>query len=321
MQLRCFFLLLFCVFLLSCRKEKPNSIDHSLIDTGSSDKLNDLLVHDSILYACGGLRTERGFVLKSENDVWTNVLSVSGRSIHSLALSAESKLWAGGEFLTLYNSSNGNNWNSCDLGNQVPFHEEDRPIIRKIDFLADTSISFVGGENLGEGIIYRNVQSNSNWNFHFLQHEIRDVEWVDSEHGIIAGHGILAHVNSALEPTTFSGEDFEFYTGIEKNEFGIMVAITQSGKVFFSNNNGYQWQSVETHLIDHFQSIALNDIEYADGKFVVCGNSGLILFSDDGITWREFQLKDELNLYSVCFYNNQCYFTSDNGKIVVTKIN
>jgi photosystem II stability/assembly factor-like uncharacterized protein len=305
------------LMLLGCRKESENVLTTETIQTGYEGKINDIEVNDFRTIVCGGIRGVEGVILEKEVDseTWVVKYKQPQRSFYSLLVSISGEIWCGGEFLYIVKSDALDNWTHFSLDDQVPFHEEDRPSIRKMVNTEISSFSFVGGENLGEGVLYRSNDDGENWQFDFMQHELRDLCWLNPNHGIIVGHGILAHVDSSLQIQSYSGNNYEFYTGIEKDNSGNLIVITQSGTMFFSNNQGYEWQKLETNLNGNYQSIALNDIEIRDGNYVVCGNSGIALFSTNGINWNEFQIENESNLYSVTLHQNQCYFTSDQGKI------
>jgi hypothetical protein len=275
------------------------------------------------MYTCGGTRADVGFILSAEissDGDFQEVFSLSDYSIYSLGVSPNGTLWSGGEFLKIHTSSNGVQWSALELGAQVPFHEQDRPAIRKFEIISDQEILFVGGENLNEGIIYHSSNSGVSWTFRFDQHEFRDLCSLDGSSFFVAGHGILSGFDSSLDYINAPEVNYEFFKGIENNEAGTLVAITQSGQIKSSFDSGQTWETYQSSSNQSLSSISLNDIEYSNGIYVICGNSGRIFFSSDGTNWSSYQLWDAPNLYSAAIYNSKCYFTSDNGKIFVTEI-
>ncbi|MDZ4752237.1 MAG: hypothetical protein SGI87_11510 [Flavobacteriales bacterium] len=315
-------LLFGCIVSLSCNHKLHNQIDYEVFLTGYNVRLNDAIISDSVWTIVGGIRGEEGKIIRSKDqgNTWNEIYSIQGKSLYSIIWDTHNLVWVGGEYITLLKSENTVDWEAIDFGSQLPFHEEDRPSIRSISVPFENTISFVGGENLGEGIIYRSTDSGEHWQFEFFQHELRDCLWINENLVIAAGHGALFRADTSFTQIQNPNTNYAFHTSLNRMNEELIICADQSGKIIVTEDAGLSWQEVLNNRISPLLDLGYNDVDSIEEMAVACGNGGLISFSRDGKQWRNYFIRNEPNLYSVQLHENKCYFTSDEGKIFVTEI-
>lgn len=98
-----------------------------------------------------------------------------------------------------------------------------------------------------------------------------------------------------------------------RDSIGRMVALSDEGYLFYSED-GESWVAA-----DRITTSAVNDLVYADGKFVAVGN--VAYYSEDGITWTEGVWAGNTNIVAnaitygdglfVAVGNNRTFYSND----------
>jgi photosystem II stability/assembly factor-like uncharacterized protein len=87
-----------------------------------------------------------------------------------------------------------------------------------------------------------------------------------------------------------------------------------------SKDNGNTWNLIKLYLTNE----SLNSIAYENNTFVVVGNEGNILVSNDGTKWNSIKpFQDSIfdSLYSIAYGDNAFVAVGDFGAIVVSHDN
>ena len=97
----------------------------------------------------------------------------------------------------------------------------------------------------------------------------------------------------------------------------LIVAVGEESSIYTSTN-GTDWS--HTDLSVELSSIELNKVEWLNDQFVVVGDSGTVLFSDDGVTWDaqstgtgDYLIDVDWNGTLYVAASNLNYFTSTDG--------
>jgi len=308
------------VLLVSCQKEKAETLESRIVPTGILARINDIeIINDSLWIACAGNRESQGYFLQSLDGgvSWSHVSSPHPKSIYCIDFLPNGFGIAGGDFLDLWITHDfGQNWNFYWLGSQVPFNEEDRPGVRDILLVNDSVWTFCGGENLGEGVIYRTTNSGQSWNFSFHQHEFRSTAMSSQGEIVTAGHGKVISYATGLSDIQYSGFKDGFITGLSAADNNTMVACTFEGRIVNSKDGGMNWN--ETIDMNRYfrKRINWNDV-ICEGSYCTCvGTDGHLAMSYDyGVSWKLLKIQEEKNLISAEIYSNKIIAGDSEGNI------
>ncbi|MEY3398907.1 MAG: Photosynthesis system assembly factor [Bacteroidota bacterium] len=280
--------------------------------TGVNMRVNDIWQGEDTIWVCGGTRGQEGFILYStdQGSSWVNCLTQGERSFYTIERDSAGIFWAGGEFLSIWRSPDGRNWSPLWLGDQVPFHEEDRPAIRQFQFAGGNKVYFAGGENLGEGVLFQSNDGGLNWEFIFKQHEFRDLV-LDAEAGIACGHGEILKFGNQLEDSFATQPDNDFYTGIVRWHDGFATCSSQG--VILESTDGISWNEWAKTPRLH-QSFVFNDISTNGNEVVACGMNGTLWTFSHG-SWNAYMVEDRPNLYQLYPAGDGFWAGSDNGTL------
>jgi photosystem II stability/assembly factor-like uncharacterized protein len=315
----CLFIAFSCL-LLSCKKEKAGDLQPSaiyILEDGV--RINGIqMLSDSVWLACGGIRNEYGVIYKSYNagSSWKKVFTTNESSIYSIELNEQHKGLAGGDFLRMWQTNDaGETWHFYWLADQVPINEEDRPAIRDIQFVSDSTWYFCGGENLYKGVFYHTENAGATWDFLSIEHELRSVVPISKYVIATTGHGGAFTWNqqsSNLERSDFKN-DFMMDATLLGN--GDLLACTEQGNVYRSKSGSY-WERIWKASRINYSS--WNGIAQRANDVLAVGNYGKILLgSAGGSEWREYALTDVGHLLAVEVWNKRFYIPTSDGRLLV----
>lgn len=100
--------------------------------------------------------------------------------------------------------------------------------------------------------------------------------------------------------------------------WGDSVSSSTGAVVFFrtilTSPEGSTWTVKSTITSSYY----LHSVAYGNGYFVICGELGLILVSQDAITWTTINTSTIFSLYSVIYGNGMFVAVGDAGKILTS---
>ncbi|MFN0032365.1 MAG: WD40/YVTN/BNR-like repeat-containing protein [Flavobacteriales bacterium] len=320
MKKYCFLTISIVVLILSCRKTDSTISPIEVSTVPKSVRINDLqIINDSLWYACGGVRDMEGHIFKSTDagKTWSVFTNEFSKSIYCIHFPTPEIGMAGGDFLHLWRTTDGGNtWEFQWLADQVPLHEEDRPAIRDLQMLSPVDFHFCGGENLGEGVIYETHNGGENWNFEFMQHEMRTLAVGEGYNVVAGGHGAAFHFADSLSSIEQSDFENDFITDLVHAYADDFYAASYNGAIYRSEDNGHTWTEIFDSNSFAQKRINWNAIHLVSGLITVVGNGGWIVQSEDaGANWQLLRLDNEDNLYCIAALNEQLWTGSDNGKL------
>jgi len=94
-----------------------------------------------------------------------------------------------------------------------------------------------------------------------------------------------------------------------------LVAVGESGKIMFSGN-AVTW--VEAFIDGDDINESIIDVAYGNGMLIAITASGIILTSDDGLTWVQQSVTVNETLFSIVFINSNFVISGQNGTLRVS---
>lgn len=305
--------------IFSCKKdEKAHKFE--VANVGVDMRLNDVILTSSgEMLACGGVRDVSGSFFRSEDGgvSWSGQEGMAEQSIYAIEMIDDLRGWAGGGFLNLWKTGDGGQtWSNHWIGLDVPFDENERPAIKKFQFLSDSTFFFVGGDNYTKGVVYSTVDAGDNFEFKFLHNEMLGIHMTDKDHGIICGYGRLLTTNSGMQGWTDQNQTDDFYTGLVSfPDHYIICSLT--GSILKSETIFGPWEEVLEGNSWLSWKRSFNDIYKDENCVVAVGNDGYFAVSDDaGLSWNSYELSEPVELFSVFIYDAKAWCASTDGNII-----
>jgi photosystem II stability/assembly factor-like uncharacterized protein len=314
------FLLLLLALLDSCKRENISPLSATSYYTGISARINEIqIIHDSLWVACAGIRNESGYFLHSTDSgkSWISQQTEFERSVYTLEIADNGQGLAGGDFLDLWTTDDfGKTWQYLWLGNEVPFNEEDRPGVRDISIINDSIWHFCGGENLGEGVIYRTVNAGNSWSFAFHQNEFRTIAQNVNNETVVGGHGKVLSFTDDVDQVMVSGFQDSFMTSMITTKRGEFIATCFDGKVIKSVDGGQVWIEIFDINRNFNKRINWNKIIIGDSIIACFGTRGFLALSyNQGKNWLIEKIDGDKNLLSGALLRDKILAGDSEGNI------
>lgn len=319
--------LIFLALAASCKKYSSTDVSPEYLYTGDNTNLYDVqFLSNDTGFACGGLRNEYGFVYKTVDagQTWSKTPVEYDFCAYSIFMLTSSTGWIGGDFARLYKTTDGGQTWPTDWfeSYELAFHESNRGAIKRIEYLGDSSIAFVGGQNYQVGNSYRSDDMGQTWGFDTLPHELRGISYFNKNIGMVCGFGYVGKTSNAGQ--TWQQLDFygDFFTGIAMLSENEVVACGNNGGIYKSTDGGNNWEEVISSNAVFGKRYAFNDLKFFDDKIgFAVGQSGLIVKSaDGGNSWALLDAGETSHLNALRFGNGKVYIAANNGKILVLDI-
>lgn len=312
---------LFCIIILiltGCRKKEELTSVQWISVEENIPVFSIHFINDSIGFACGGKRDVEGSIYKTENggDDWSKIYSTDyNRCLYSITFLNDSIGFAGGDYMHLLKTEDGGDtWNvNWFKGDELAFHEKNRPDIKGFHFVSNSTGYFVGGENYSAGGTYFTFDGGLTWEFDTVHHELNDVSFSSPDNGWVVGFGYAAEITNGTTITE-KAMPGDFYTGISYLEDDTYILVSNNGAILKYQNGDWNTIVKKNNMIK--QRKAFNDV-YFEGNFgYAVGNNGLCLISEDyGNSWKNFTLGKGNNLQMITCTNKFIFIGSSNGKI------
>lgn len=304
----------------SCRKHESEKKDYVVFDTGMDSPINAVLqTNDSTILACGGNYQRDGFILKSDNGSdWQQAPTFYGdKKIACINSGPHGVLYAGSELGYYYTSSDGGErWQIPWQNISVPFHEENRGLIKKFVFPTNNHIQFVSGRDLNIGNFYSSSDNGSSWQFDTLFNELNDLDYLNENEAWFCGHGYIGKLdNGRIEQFDFVGKDFVAVEIRTENE---ILLLSRKGKLYKSTEGGRKWDKT-WQISGAFQRRPyITDMHFIDETHgFICGKFGALFETfDGGDSWIQIEISEDLHLNNLSNYGNVLWAACDEGKVI-----
>lgn len=318
-------LLLFLVFILSsCNKDQQDlpAIQQSV---GRDVRLNDVIFLDNQRgFTCGGVKNEVGYIYKTIDggNTWTEIILEHDFGMHCLFFLNDTTAWLGGDYLHFYKTTDaGLTWEFQWLSDQVPENEEDRPVIRGIQFLDSENGYFVGGEYYNSGVVYHTTDGGQNWTWNFYENDLRDLHVLDCEQAMFCGHGLALESSNCDNQQTDLGLYNKFYVAVHQFDEENIVLAGNEGGIYRSSDGGESWNEIVNPNSLLGRRAYINSMNFDGHIGFATGNDGLLLYShDSGMSWEEYSLEGSPILLAVHSIGNKAWCSSIDGKIYTIEL-
>ena len=179
-------------------------------------------------------------------------------------------------------------------------HQTDQAI-RSYQQVTDLNIIAVGGDGFSLGMIFKSFDGGASWAYDTLEFELRDVHFIDTQHGFACGYGVLLKTEDAGLTWQFDASvrgDFFVSMDFPTSEIGYILG--SENKIYKTNNGGASWDKINNTPVI-LPSKSLTDIQFLNTQLgYVCGRSGLVWKTDDGgDTWKKFESFTDEDLLSI----------------------
>lgn len=312
-----------CISLTACKKYDRETITPDVLQVDGSTNLYGIqFLNDSLGYATGGIRNEVGYIFKTTDGglTWTKTTVDDNFCAYSVEFMDETTGWVGCDFAHLLKTiDGGQTWNTHWFqASELAFHEEHRPGIKQIQYIGDSTLAFVSGENYEIGNIYRSDDLGSSWSFDTLNHELHSLSYLNKDVGFVAGYGYMAKTSDGGQ--SFKQVDFEgdYFTGVAMLSTNDVVAVGNNGGIYKSSNGGQSFETVLSPNGAFGNRRAFHRLKFVDNAtgFAI-GQYGLIMKTmDSGNTWTLLEMDNEEHLNDLSFTNGKVLIAANGGKIL-----
>lgn len=262
---------------------------------------------------------EEGYVFHTKDAglTWSTFQTDEVSSLYALAFRDSLNGMAGGDRCFYWTTSDGGaSWHYQWLAAQVPFNGEDRPAIRDIQYVGDSTVLFCCGESFNKGVFYRSTDFGQNWQFDFYPHELRTI-LLSNQNGSaqVSGYGFGLSVSNNFGNSVTADLNGQYIVASvpHKSEF---FELDFEGRIMKSNAVSGPWQEVYSGRKLFSKHITLNAIATNGSSIAVVGNEGIILISDDdGQNWKTFALENQAPLFDVAWTGKNWLASSDRGVV------
>jgi len=318
-------IILLCTVFYSCSKDEVE-IDYSIetISANPETKFHQLFfINETTAFIVGGQRGHFGSIYKSVDGGQSWELNFyTDRSLYAINFLNDSVGFACGESLILLKTMDqGLNW----VDYQFPYYPDqiyDAPL-KKIDLVNEKTIYLTGGWYFDRGLIAKSSNRGDWWDWYYFDYEFSDSHFFNVDYGIFSGYGhfiVTSDGAVSFEVMDFKGDFFTSICFLD-DQFGF--AAGYDGGIYKTENAGYDWQVLINSNSLLKQRIHFNDILMVNAdKGIVVGNNGVIsLTYDGGSSWKNLNINEALDCYSIYhFGNDELMICCSEGKVIKMNI-
>ncbi len=315
--------ILLSLTLLSCKKYKRVEITPEVLQVDGNTNLYGIdFRNGSVGYVVGGQRNEYGFAFKTMDggQTWAKTVLEDELCAYTIHFMNDSIGWIGSDFVRLSKTTDaGQTWTTHWFeSNELAFHEENRPGIKQIQYLGDSIIAFVSGENYQVGNIYRSEDLGTSWSFDTTNYELNSLSYLNSEMGFIGGYGYLGKTTNAGQHFGRMDFDGDYFTGVAMLSANEVVAIGNKGGIYKTTNGGNSWKTILSANTAFGKRRAFHQLGFYDSNTgYAIGQYGLIMRTmDAGNTWTLLETDIDAHLNDLSFADSKVYIAANDGKIL-----
>ncbi|MBS1587910.1 MAG: hypothetical protein JSS82_20440 [Bacteroidetes bacterium] len=262
----------------SCKKDLLHYQSAQKIESGTTDRLNDILfINDSTGFIVGGQRFASATILTTHDGgyTWSDTsFPEAGKELFGISQSPNGNIYTCGyDGKLLYSADTGRGWTFRQLFynpyKRVLFPTSDKGIV-------------IGGISFESGFIeYIDAQGNTIYR-DSMKYEINDIVMLNSHTGYMCGYGVILKTDDggeSWELLNVKGDNFNCISVYN----GELWVSGYNGSVYHSSDNGTTWQKLRngndiSQTTYHLTGILFKD---AQNGWAV-GEQGAVLHSDDG---------------------------------------
>lgn len=323
MRLYLLILLSSAVLLFSCNKEKSVNLDLIPIKVSDSPIEKVVVVNDSLMFACGGVRFYNGELFRTMNGgtEWDlQSIFYNEKKVYDIYFVNDTLGFAGTEDIFIYKTTDGGASWQAQWNTPTAYHEVHRPIVREIEFYNDTIGYFVGGENYQTGAIYMTQNAGTTWVLDTLLHDLRSIEISSNGKAIVAGHGYVGISDDlTLNLSQLDHPDGNFVS-VKKLSDSEFLVLDQNGGLLKFTNSGSRWEYLinSNGLLSNRRFFC--DLAVIGSTYLISGDDGLLLLSDDdGESWNKINDAGDYKYNKITTYKGRFYIGREDGSVLTVQ--
>ncbi len=290
----CFILALFFV---GCKKENKTTLDYSEISSGTNFNLRCIYKFNNDTLFAGGGDDSHGIILISSNQgaSWQVYSQSFFSRVNAVYFrNAMEGFAACNNFLLMKTNDGGVHWDSI-VQYWVPYQYQTN--LYDVKFINDSTGFFCGGEEYGHGIIGRTTDGGQTWEYTFVDHEMRSVDFKNNLQGYCGGYGAMLYTEDGGKKWQLTESNNEFITSIRLTASNGVACGYDGGLLRNVNSLNWEKTSSSNHSLGsrlHFNSVSTFD----NTNYFVFGNNGKCALSTDaGSEWHYATAFDEQNIF------------------------
>lgn len=310
---------LLCTSLFSACKKDTITLQVNSCGVPTMNRLNTIhFVSPTIGYAAGGIQFSEPTLVKTVDGgiSWQSIdLPKNGEQKEIYGLDAD----INGQIITC--GYGGTVFISTDSANTFRYHQHSSwKELRDVSIRSADSACIVGGIDFDMGHISA-VRCDGSGNFQFYRQfnfELRDIDFIDSLRGYIAGYGAILVTHDGGQHWDFTSAKNDFFVSMCWKNSQEGIAVGYEGSIIKTEDGGEHWKTVRNGNSITTKKIHLLAVERnTNTNLIAVGEKGIALFSkDNGDTWVEIQSFTQQHLRSVSFRDPEhAFICGDNGHI------
>ena len=313
------FILVVCCSLLtiifsSCHKEKISLIFTELPSITTNDLNSIFFLNDSTGYACGGLRYDKGDILKTTNGgfTWhdqsnTDMIKAFYKITFPSLDTGYACGYEGGKVFRTFNG--GNTWEKIVAGVYVP--------MRDIFMLNSQKGFCCGGDGFKSGCTYSSTDAGDSWTSDTADLEYRSIFFFNDSVGVLAGYGAILRTTNGGESWNYTNAKQDFFVSMSFVNDEVGYAIGYTGSILKTTDGGQSWDRLRNSNSLFQPSWLFNAVIFRDENVgYIVGNNGCFLKTEDGGDhWNKVENAPDIDWKSIALVGNGGYVCGVGGKI------
>jgi len=297
----------------SCAKEKI-SLSFTELHSGTTDDLNDVMfLNDSVGFICGGLRYDKGDILKTSDGGFTwhdqSTDEMSKALYHVTFISADTGFTCGYDGKIFRTYDGGTMWVLYQNFYYSPVHSL---------FMFHSGEGFAcGGNGFNHGAKLQTNNYGDAWQTDTSKVEYRDVVFFNELSGVMCGYGVILYTNDGGITWNYSTAKQDFFVAMSFVNSLTGFAIGYTGSIWRTDDSGENWERLRNSNTVFQTNWYLNCVAFRDENTgYIAGEGGLFLKTTDGGNhWDKVTNAPHVDWKGISLVSNGGFLCGNGGKI------
>lgn len=303
----------FLILLPSCNKEKINFLFTELPAGTTRDLNNIYFLNDSIGYVCGGLRYDKGDILKTTDGgfTWTDQSTPDmSKALYGITFISEDTGYIcgyDGKIFRTYNA--GIVWEYFQSSWYI--------VIRDICFPGSGRGLACGGDGYQTGALFQTGDSGNSWSFDTTSIEWRRIFFFNDSEGLLAGYGTILRTTDGGENWSHTDARGDFFVSMDFLNERVGYAVGYTGSVLKTTTGGQSWETLR-NANSLFQSpVYYNRVVFRNEYTgYIIGENGCFLKTENGgDNWQQIENAPDFDWRGIALTNEGGFICGTEGKI------
>ncbi|HYV92181.1 MAG TPA: YCF48-related protein [Chitinophagales bacterium] len=298
----------------SCQKEKITITFTELSSATTDDLHNIFFLDDSTGYVCGGLRYEKGDVLKTTDGGFTwhdQSTSDMDKALYKITFPSRDTGYAcgyeGGKVFRTFDG--GNHWDKLQSNINQP--------LRDLCMLNSQKGFCCGGDGFKGGCILNTSDAGNSWQFDTSNLEYRSIFFFNDLVGVIAGYGAIQRTTDGGETWTYTNAEQDFFVSMNFVNDEVGYAVGYTGSIMKTTDGGQSWDRLRNSNSLFQPSLFFNTVIFRDVNVgYIAGEHGCLLKTEDGGDhWKKAENVPDVDWKGIALMQNGGIICGAGGKI------